>query len=156
MEILKQVNGKELDAIFVCCGGGGLLAGMLAYIKRVRPEVKVFGVEAADAAGMTASVAAGRRVELEHVGLFADGAAVKLVGKETFRLVNEMVDGMITVTNDQICAAIKDGFTDTRMTNALNRSVSLGKSLLKTLNRFDQSIPQVGCWSRRARWRLQG
>eukprot|EP01050_Picozoa_sp_SAG11_P007477 SAG11_NODE_625_length_8104_cov_12.962898_4_plen_121_part_00 len=65
-------------------------------------------------AGMTASVAVGRRVELENVGIFADGAAVKLVGNETFRLVNELVDGMITVTNDQICAAIKDGFTDTR------------------------------------------
>lgn len=114
MEILRQMSGKELDAIFCCVGGGGLLAGVLAYVKKVRPEVKVYGVEAEDAAGMTESVKAGHIVVLDQVGLFADGAAVRKVGTETFRVVNELVDGMITVTNDEICAAIKDGFNDTR------------------------------------------
>jgi threonine dehydratase len=114
MEILRQMSGKELDAIFCCVGGGGLLAGVLAYVKQIRPEVKIYGVEAADAAGMTESVNAGQVVELEQVGLFADGAAVRVVGTETFRVINELVDGMITVTNDEICAAIKDGFNDTR------------------------------------------
>jgi threonine dehydratase len=79
VEIVKQMTGKPIDAIFCCCGGGGLLAGVAAFVKRVRPEVQVYGVEAADAAGMTTSLAAGRRIPLEHVGLFADGAAVKLV-----------------------------------------------------------------------------
>eukprot|EP01043_Picozoa_sp_COSAG02_P059505 COSAG02_NODE_7600_length_2940_cov_9.106301_2_plen_524_part_00 len=114
MEILRQMSGKELDAIFCCVGGGGLLAGVLAYVKQVRPEIKIYGVEAEDAAGMTESVKAGKLIELDHVGLFADGAAVRKVGTETFRVVNELVDGMITVTNDEICAAIKDGFNDTR------------------------------------------
>jgi threonine dehydratase len=113
-EILKQAIGKPLDAIFVCCGGGGMLAGIAAYVKRVRPEVKVIGVEAADAAGMTASLKAGRQVTLESVGLFADGAAVKTVGAETFRICKELVDDMVTVSTDEICAAIKDGFTETR------------------------------------------
>ena len=114
MEILKQQNGKALDAIFVCCGGGGMLAGVAAYVKRVRPEVMVIGVEATDAAGMTASLRAGRHVSLDKVGLFADGAAVKTVGRETFRICHELVDDMVTVSTDEICAAIKDGFAETR------------------------------------------
>ena len=114
MEILKQTTGQQLDAIFVCCGGGGMLAGIAAYVKRVRPGVMVIGVEAEDAAGMTASIRAGKRVSLESVGIFADGAAVKTVGEETFRICNELVDEMVTVTTDEICAAIKDGFMDTR------------------------------------------
>ena len=114
MEILKQMTGKRLDAIFVCCGGGGMLAGVAAYVKRVRPDVMVIGVEASDAAGMTTSIRAGQRTSLDSVGLFADGAAVKTVGAETFRICNELVDDMVTVTTDEICAAIKDGFMDTR------------------------------------------
>ncbi|DAZ98199.1 TPA: hypothetical protein N0F65_005331 [Lagenidium giganteum] len=114
MEVLQQTSGEQLDAVFVCCGGGGMLAGMAAWIKQIRPSVRVIGVEAADAAGMTASLAAGKRVELPHVGLFADGAAVKLVGEETYRVCAEYVDEMITVTTDEICAAIKSGFNDTR------------------------------------------
>jgi len=114
MEVLKQTTGRPLDAIFVCCGGGGMLAGIAAYVKRVRPDVKVIGVEAEDAAAMTVSLERGERVRLETVGSFADGAAVRLVGTETFRLCDELVDGMITVSNDEICAAIKDGFNDTR------------------------------------------
>ena len=113
-EILRQTNGKRLDAIFCCCGGGGLLAGVAAYVKQVRPGVRVYGVEAVDAAGMTASLAAGERVVLDRVGLFADGAAVKAVGTETHRLAARYVDGMVTVDNDEICAAIKQGFEDTR------------------------------------------
>lgn len=107
MEILKESVGRPLDAIFVCCGGGGMLAGIAAYVKRVRPTVKVIGVEAADAAGMTESMKAGRVVTLPSVGLFADGAAVKTVGEETFRVCNKLVDEMITVDTDQICNAIK-------------------------------------------------
>ncbi|KDO27779.1 threonine ammonia-lyase [Saprolegnia parasitica CBS 223.65] len=110
-----QTTGKPLDAVFVCCGGGGMLAGVANWVKHFRPSVKVIGVEAADAAGMTASLAAGKRVELDQVGLFADGAAVKLVGEETFRICQAHVDEMITVTTDEICAAIKTGFNDTRV-----------------------------------------
>ena len=120
MEIVKQITNRlkdgqaPLDSIFACVGGGGLLAGIAAYVKRVAPHVKVYGVEASDAACMTRSMEAGRRVELEAVGLFADGAAVRMVGENTFSLCNELVDGMITVSTDEICAAIKDGFNDTR------------------------------------------
>ncbi len=113
MEILRQ-HPKPLHAVFCCVGGGGLISGVAAYIKRVRPDVKVIGVEAADANAMTQSLEKGERVELEQVGLFADGAAVKLVGEETFRLCQAYVDEMILVDNDAICAAIKDVFEDTR------------------------------------------
>ena len=113
MEILRQ-HPKPIHAVFCCVGGGGLLAGVAAYIKRVRPDIKVIGVETIDADAMTQSLAAGKRIELANVGLFADGAAVKLVGEETFRLCQEYVDEMILVDNDAICAAIKDVFEDTR------------------------------------------
>lgn len=112
MEILKKCVSHDVDSIFVCCGGGGMLAGIAAYVKHVRPNVKVYGVEAADAAGMTASLAAGHVVTLPSVGLFADGAAVKTVGNETFRLCSKYVDGMITVDTDQICNAIKLAYND--------------------------------------------
>jgi threonine dehydratase len=112
MEILKDCVSKPLDAIFVCCGGGGMLAGIAAYVKRVRPTTKVIGVEAADAAGMTASIRDGKVVTLPSVGLFADGAAVKTIGTETFRICNELVDDMITVNTDQICNAIKLTYND--------------------------------------------
>ena len=113
MEILRQ-HGKPIHAIFCCVGGGGLLAGVAAYVKRVRPDIKVIGVQTVDSDAMTRSLAAGKRIELESVGLFADGAAVKLVGEETFRVCQEYVDEMIVVDNDAICAAIKDVFEDTR------------------------------------------
>jgi threonine dehydratase len=112
MEILKECVSRPLDAIFVCCGGGGMLAGVAAYVKRVRPTVKVIGVEAEDAAGMTASLREGSLVTLPSVGLFADGAAVKTVGSETFRVCSKLVDDMITVSTDQICSAIKLGYND--------------------------------------------
>ena len=113
LEILEQHPGP-LDAVFCCVGGGGLLAGVAAAIKTLRPEVKVYGVEATDADAMAQSLAAGHRVRLAQVGLFADGAAVKVVGEETYRLCQTLCDGIVRVDNDAICAAIKDVFEDTR------------------------------------------
>ncbi len=113
MEILRQ-HPDPIDAVFCCVGGGGLIAGVAAYIKRLRPHTKVIGVEAMDADAMDRSLKAGKRVRLESVGLFADGAAVKYVGQETFRLAKEYVDEMVLVDTDAICAAIKDVFEDTR------------------------------------------
>jgi len=113
MEILRQYS-EPIHAIFCCVGGGGLIAGIAAYVKQLHPEIKIIGVEANDADAMAQSLAAGNRVKLEQVGLFADGAAVKQVGKETFRLCQQYVDEMIVVDNDAICAAIKDVFEDTR------------------------------------------
>jgi threonine dehydratase len=113
MEILRQWQGP-LDAIFVAVGGGGLISGIAAYVKRVRPAIRIIGVEPVDSDAMTRSLAAGRRVTLAHVGLFADGVAVKQVGRETFRLARQYVDEMITVDTDATCAAIKDVFEDTR------------------------------------------
>jgi threonine dehydratase len=113
MEILRQYAG-ELHAIFVPIGGGGLISGIAAYVKRVRPSIKVIGVEPEDADAMYRSLKAGRRVKLDQVGLFADGVAVKEVGRETFRLCRQLVDGVVRVSTDDICAAIKDVFEDTR------------------------------------------
>jgi threonine dehydratase len=113
MEILRQHQGP-LHAVFVAIGGGGLVSGVGAYIKAVRPEVKVIGVQMNDSNAMAQSVLAGERVQLADVGLFADGTAVKLVGQETFRLARELVDEFITVDTDTVCAAIKDVFVDTR------------------------------------------
>ena len=113
MEMLRQHTGP-LHAIFVAIGGGGLIAGIAAYVKRLRPEIKIIGVEPEDADAMYRSLRAGRRVKLDQVGLFADGVAVKQVGIETFRLCRELVDDVILVDTDAICAAIKDVFEDTR------------------------------------------
>ena len=113
VEILRQ-HPKPIDAVFCCVGGGGLIAGVAAYIKRLRPNTRIIGVEASDADAMARSLAAGKRIQLESVGLFADGAAVKLVGEETFRLAQQYVDEMVLVDTDAICAAIKDVFEDTR------------------------------------------
>ncbi len=113
MEILRQ-HPKPIHAVFCCVGGGGLISGVAAYIKRLRPETKIIGVEACDADAMTQSLQAGKRVRLKQVGLFADGAAVKFVGEETFRLCQQYVDEMVCVDTDAICAAIKDVFEDTR------------------------------------------
>ena len=114
MEILRQCT-DEINAIFVPVGGGGLIAGIAAYVKAVRPEVKVIGVEPEDAASMTRSLERKRRVTLEQVGIFADGVAVAQVGKETFRLARKLVDDMVTASVDEICAAVKDVFDDTRV-----------------------------------------
>ena len=114
MEILRQTNLEDLEAIFCCVGGGGLIAGIGVYIKRIAPHVKIIGVETYDANAMVQSLKEGRRVVLKDVGLFADGAAVKTVGQETFRLCQEVIDEVIQVTTDETCAAIKDVFEDTR------------------------------------------
>jgi len=114
MEILRQCEGP-IDAVFVPVGGGGLISGIAAYLKHLRPGVKVIGVEPDDADAMARSLEAGKRAKLEHVGLFADGVAVKEVGKETFRLCRKLVDEMVRVDTDEICAAIKDVFEDTRV-----------------------------------------
>jgi threonine dehydratase len=113
MEILRQHQGP-LDAVFVAIGGGGLIAGVASYIKAVRPEVKVIGVQMNDSDAMMQSVAAKKRVTLGDVGLFSDGTAVKIVGEETFRIARELVDEYMTVDTDAVCAAIKDVFIDTR------------------------------------------
>jgi threonine dehydratase len=113
MEILRK-HPQPIHAIFCSVGGGGLIGGVAAYVKRLRPETKIIGVEAEDADAMDRSLKAGHRVRLEQVGLFADGAAVKQVGEETFRLCQAYVDAMVVVDNDAICAAIKDVFEDTR------------------------------------------
>ena len=113
MEILRQHQGP-IYAIFVPIGGGGLAAGVAAYVKAVRPEIRVIGVQAIDSCAMKQSIEAGERVTLTEVGLFADGTAVKLVGEETFRLCRELLDEVITVDTDALCAAIKDVFQDTR------------------------------------------
>jgi threonine dehydratase len=113
VEILRQLQAP-IDAIFVAIGGGGLISGIASYVKRVRPEIKVIGVQPVDSDAMARSIAAGRRIKLEHVGLFADGVAVREVGKETFRICRELVDDIVLVDTDAICAALKDVFEDTR------------------------------------------
>jgi threonine dehydratase len=113
MEILWQ-HPKPIHAIFVPIGGGGLMAGIATYVKRLRPEIRMIGVEPVDADAMKRSLDAGQRVRLDQVGLFADGVAVKEVGEETFRLCRENVDEVVLVDTDAMCAAIKDVFEDTR------------------------------------------
>ena len=113
MEMLRQHQGP-LHAVFVAIGGGGLISGVANYIKAVRPEIKVIGVQMNDSDAMMQSVAAKQRVTLADVGLFSDGTAVKLVGEETFRIASHLVDEFMTVDTDAVCAAIKDVFVDTR------------------------------------------
>jgi threonine dehydratase len=114
MEILRQHPGA-IDAVFVPVGGGGLIAGIAAYIKQVNSKIRIVGVEPVDADAMARSLKKKQRVRLDHVGLFADGVAVKEVGKETFRLCRRLVDEMVLVDTDAMCAAIKDVFEDTRV-----------------------------------------
>ena len=113
MEILSQTQ-RPIDAIFVPVGGGGLIAGIASYVKRLRPGIKIIGVEPVDADAMYRSLKAGKRVRLDQVGLFADGVAVRQVGKETFRICRELVDEVVLVNTDATCAAIKDMYEDTR------------------------------------------
>jgi threonine dehydratase len=112
-EVLRQAHGR-LDAVFVPVGGGGLVAGVGGYVKALMPHVRVVGVEPFEADAMYRSLAAGERVYLDQVGIFADGVAVRQVGAETFRRARQVVDCVVRVTNDEICAAIKDVFDDTR------------------------------------------
>ncbi|MDX2027661.1 MAG: threonine ammonia-lyase, biosynthetic [Alphaproteobacteria bacterium] len=113
MEILHQHSGP-IEAIFVPVGGGGLIAGIAAYVKLTRPEIKIIGVEPEDAASLYHALKAKRRVTLDHVGIFADGVATRQTGEEPFRIARQFVDEVLRVTTDEICAAIKDIFTDTR------------------------------------------
>lgn len=113
MEILRQEAGP-IHAVFVPVGGGGLISGIAVYIKYLRPDIKVIGVESADSACLKAALAAGERVKLPQVGIFADGIAVSQIGEKTFEVCRQFVDEVITVTTDEICAAIKDIFDDTR------------------------------------------
>ncbi|EEO28756.2 threonine ammonia-lyase, biosynthetic [Oxalobacter formigenes HOxBLS] len=113
MEILRQ-HSKPIHAIFVPVGGGGLIAGIAAYVKQIRPEIRIVGVETVDSCAMKQSLEAGKRINLSDVGLFSDGTAVKLVGEETFRLSKKYVDEIVLVDTDDVCAAIKDVFLDTR------------------------------------------
>ncbi|MCA6509880.1 MAG: threonine ammonia-lyase, biosynthetic [Pseudanabaena sp.] len=113
MEILRQYQ-KPIHAIFIAIGGGGLISGIAAYVKRLRPEIKIIGVEPVDSDAMSRSLQAGHRVRLDQVGLFADGVAVREVGQETFRLCQKYVDEILLVDTDNTCAAIKDVFEDTR------------------------------------------
>jgi threonine dehydratase len=112
-EILRQCD-EDVEAIFVPIGGGGLIAGIATYVKTLRPDIRIIGVEPEDSAAMRDSVAAGEPITLEHVGIFADGVAVKRVGDKTLRLCQQHVDEYVTVDTDQICAAIRDIFEDTR------------------------------------------
>jgi threonine dehydratase len=114
MEIVRQHQGP-LDAVFVPVGGGGLISGIAAYVKQISPRTKIVGVEPVDADAMARSLKAGKRIKLDQVGLFADGVAVKQVGEETFRLCRKLVDEMVLVDTDEMCAAIKDVFEDTRV-----------------------------------------
>lgn len=136
MEILRQLQGP-IDAVFVAIGGGGLIAGVASYIKAVRPEIQVIGVQTADSDAMVQSVKAGHRVTLHDVGLFSDGTAVKLVGEETFRLARELVDDYEIVDTDAVCAGIKDVFQDTR--SILEPAGALGVAAIK------QYVARTGC-----------
>ena len=128
MEVLRQHPGP-IDAVFVAIGGGGLISGMAAYIKAVRPDIKVIGVQTIDSDAMLRSVRAGKQVRLDDVGLFSDGTAVKVVGAETLRLTRELVDDFVLVDTDAVCAAIKDVFEDTR--SILEPAGALGVAAVK-------------------------
>lgn len=128
MELLRQHQGP-IDAVFVAIGGGGLISGVASYIKAVRPEIRVIGVQTRDSDAMVRSVKAGKRVTLADVGLFSDGTAVKLVGEETFRLTRMLVDDFVVVDTDEVCAAIKDVFQDTR--SILEPAGALGVAAVK-------------------------
>ncbi|WP_404790951.1 threonine ammonia-lyase, biosynthetic [Altericista sp. CCNU0014] len=146
MEILRQCQ-KPIHAIFVAIGGGGLISGIAAYVKRLRPEIKIIGVEPMDADAMTQSLAAGHRVRLPQVGLFADGVAVREVGEETFRLCQEYVDETILVSTDDICAAIKDVFEDTRsiLEPAGALAIAAAKIYVEREQIQDRTLVAVAC-----------
>jgi threonine dehydratase len=113
MEILKQ-HPEPIDAVFIAIGGGGLVAGMAAYIKHYRPEIKIIGVEPQDAPTMHAALKANERVDLGQVGIFADGVAVRKIGEKTFQVAKDLIDEVLLVSTDEICAAIKDIFDESR------------------------------------------
>jgi threonine dehydratase len=146
MEILRQQPGP-IHAIFAAIGGGGLISGIAAYAKRLRPEIKIIGVEPTDADAMYRSLKAGRRVALDQVGLFADGVAVKQVGVETFRLCRQLVDDVIRVDTDAMCAAIKDVFEDTRaiLEPAGALAIAGAKAYVQAARIKNQTLVAVAC-----------
>lgn len=146
MEILRQYQ-KPIHAIFIAIGGGGLISGVAAYIKRLRPEIRIIGVEPVDAAAMHQSLQVGKRVRLSHVGLFADGVAVREVGEETFRLCQEYVDEIVLVNTDDTCAAIKDVFEDTRsiLEPAGALAVAGTKAYVEREQLQDQTLIALAC-----------
>lgn len=146
MEILRQCQ-QPIHAIFVAIGGGGLISGIAAYVKRLRPEIKIIGVEPVDADAMHQSLQAGVRVRLPQVGLFADGVAVREVGEETFRLCQQYVDEIILVNTDDTCAAIKDVFEDTRsiLEPAGALAIAGAKAYVERTSITDQTLIAVAC-----------
>nr|WP_240457812.1 threonine ammonia-lyase, biosynthetic [Halomonas socia] len=124
VEILRQHSGR-LDAVFVPVGGGGLIAGVAAYLKYLRPDIKVIGVEAEDSACLKAALEAGKRVTLDQVGVFAEGVAVAQIGEMPFKIMRDLVDEVITVNTDEMCAAVKDIFDDTRAVAETSGALSL-------------------------------
>jgi threonine dehydratase len=146
MEILRQYQ-QPIHAVFVAIGGGGLISGIAAYIKRLRPEIKIIGVEPIDANAMYRSLQAGKRIKLSHVGLFADGVAVREVGVETFRLCQQYVDEILLVDTDDICAAIKDVFEDTRsiLEPAGALAIAGAKAYVEREQITDKTLIAVAC-----------
>ena len=146
MEILRQYQ-QPIHAIFVAIGGGGLISGIAAYVKRLRPDIKIIGVEPVDANAMYQSLQAGKRVRLSQVGLFADGVAVREVGEETFRLCQQYVDEIILVDTDATCAAIKDVFEDTRsiLEPAGALAIAAAKVYAEREQIQDQTLIAVAC-----------
>ncbi|MEA5541548.1 threonine ammonia-lyase, biosynthetic [Limnoraphis robusta Tam1] len=146
MEILRQYQ-QPIHAIFVAIGGGGLISGIAAYVKRLRPEIKIIGVEPVDADAMSQSLKAGHRVKLSQVGLFADGVAVREVGDETFRLCQQYVDEIILVGTDDTCAAIKDVFEDTRsiLEPAGALAIAGAKAYVEREQIQDKTLVAVAC-----------
>ncbi|MEM1426051.1 MAG: threonine ammonia-lyase, biosynthetic, partial [Cyanobacteria bacterium P01_H01_bin.130] len=136
-----------IHAIFVAIGGGGLISGIAAYIKRLRPEIKIIGVEPVDADAMSRSLAAGERITLDQVGLFADGVAVSRVGEETFRLCQEYVDEILLVSTDDTCAAIKDVFEDTRsiVEPAGALAIAGARSYVEKTGIRDETLVAIAC-----------
>ncbi len=148
MEILRQHQG-DIDAIFVAVGGGGLISGIAAYVKAVRPKTRIIAVQPVDSAAMVESLRTGRRITLPTVGLFADAIAVKQVGVETFRLCQQYVDDTILVTTDEICAAIKDVYTDCRSILEPGGAAAIA-GLKKYANKHryrDKTLVAVACGS---------
>jgi threonine dehydratase len=146
MEILRQ-HQQPIHAVFVAIGGGGLISGIAAYIKRLRPNIKIIGVEPIDADAMHQSLKQGERVRLNQVGLFADGVAVRQVGEETFRLCQQYVDDIILVGTDDTCAAIKDVFEDTRsiLEPAGALAIAGAKAYVERTGITDQTLVAVAC-----------
>lgn len=144
VEMLRQHSG-QMDAIFVPVGGGGLMAGMAAYIKYLRPDIKMIAVEAEDSACLKLALEDGRRSKLKQVGLFADGVAVNQIGQHTFQILKSCVDEVITVTTDEICAAVKDIFDDTRAVTEPAGALALAgiKKYVRTTGASGQTLAAV-------------